>query len=266
MRIRLVSMMAENADFLYRGMAAYLARRAGTAVETVEGVPWWERQRMLSEGEAHVGFLCGLVYAAWADRRAPEVELLGAPVPAGERYGERPVYFSDVVVRRESRFRSFASLRGASWAYNEPASHSGYNVTRWHLGRLGHSGGYFDTVVEAGAHLRALEMVLEGAVDAAAIDSTVLELEQANRPELVERLRPIHTLGPSPAPPGVVSTRLPGDLRAALRGALLSMHEDPEGARVLLRARLARYADVRDRDYDPIRRMGAIADGVRLGR
>src|SRR5207245_8469383 len=101
MRIRLVSMMAENADFLYRGMAAYLTRQIGTPVETVEGVPWWERQRMLAEGEAHVGFLCGLVYADWADRRAPEVELLGAPVPGGARYGEGPVHFSDLVGRRE---------------------------------------------------------------------------------------------------------------------------------------------------------------------
>jgi len=41
---------------------------------------------------------------------------IAAPVLMGERYHDRPLYFSDVIVDRDSRFRSFLDLRGRSSA------------------------------------------------------------------------------------------------------------------------------------------------------
>jgi len=89
----------------------------------------------------------------------------------GDRYGGRPIYFSDVIVHRDSAFRSFADLRGRSWAYNEPLSHSGYGITRYHLLRMGETGGYFGEVIEAGFHEESIRMVARGEVHASAIDS-----------------------------------------------------------------------------------------------
>jgi ABC-type phosphate/phosphonate transport system substrate-binding protein len=31
---------------------------------------------------------------------------------------------------QDSPYRTFADLQGCRWAYNEPNSHSGYNITR----------------------------------------------------------------------------------------------------------------------------------------
>jgi len=260
--MRLVSLMAENADFLYRGLAEHLSLRMGSAIEVIDDVPWRERQRMLEEGRAQIGFVCGIVYTRWADCGMPAFELLAAPVPSARRYGSRPVYFSDAVVPRAAAFHSFSDLRGASWAYNEHGSHSGYTLTRCHLARLGYGWDYFGRVVEAGAHLRSLRMVLDGEVDASAIDSTVLELELSRRPELAAALRVVHTFGPSPAPPGVVSTAVPAALRDRLRRALVEVHLDPGAAALLAQARLSRYAPVTDADYDPIRQMARIAGSI----
>jgi len=87
---------------------------------------------------------------------------LAAPVLQGPRYQGRPVYFSDVIVRRDSPLRSFADLRGASWSYNDPDSHSGYNLTRYELARRGEARGYFGTVVSAGWHQESIRWVAEG--------------------------------------------------------------------------------------------------------
>jgi phosphonate transport system substrate-binding protein len=65
------------------------------------------------------------------------IELLAVPIPLGSRYRAEPIYFSDVVVKRESRFKSFYDLRGSSWVYNEPMSHSGFNVVRAYLAWFG---------------------------------------------------------------------------------------------------------------------------------
>jgi phosphonate transport system substrate-binding protein len=90
------------------------------------------------------------------------IELLAAPVMQGSRYEQRPIYFSDVVVHRDSPFHSLAQLRGASWAYNEPRSHSGHLLTRYYLETRGEGGpeGYFGAVIAAGSHQRALELIL----------------------------------------------------------------------------------------------------------
>jgi phosphonate transport system substrate-binding protein len=75
-----------------------------------------------------------------------------------------------VVVARDTSYHSFADLRGASWAYNEPSSWSGYWVTLAQVGNWS----YFEEVVAAGYHQRALRMVAAGKVDGAAIDCQVL--------------------------------------------------------------------------------------------
>src|SRR5262249_3147324 len=154
-----------------------------------------------------------------------------APIMQGARYDGRAIYFSDVVVRHDSAFRAFADLRGAAWACNEPGSHSGYALTRCHLARQRQPHGFFSHMIEAGAHQVALRMVLDGPVAASAIDSTVLELELLREPPLSPLIRIIETLGPSPIPPAVVSTRLPVRLRRKLRRALLEMDQDEPGRR-----------------------------------
>src|SRR5262249_6308117 len=156
-----------------------------------------------------------------------------APVMAGARYQGRPVYFCDVIVRRGSAIRSFADLRGRSYAYNDAGSHSGYNLTRDHLLSLGETRGFFGRTVASGSHRASIQLVGDGQVDAPGIDSTVLETEVRLRPELDGALRVIESIGPSPIPPVVVSTRLAPDAKTRLRAAFLEMHEDAEGRRIL---------------------------------
>jgi phosphonate transport system substrate-binding protein len=235
----------------------------GIDAEFVNQIPWQERERLLDAGEIQLGWICGLPYVRKADRAGAGIELVAAPVMRHPRYAGRPIYFSDVIVRRDSHYAAVADLRGAAWAYNEPNSQSGYNITRYHLARLGETRGYFGRVVEAGSHLRAVEMVLAQQVDASAIDSTVLELELEKRPELGEQLRIIEALGPSPIPPWVATRSVSPDLLDAIRRAFWGMHEDAQGQALLAAGQMARMARVQDGDYNPIREMARLAEAVR---
>src|SRR5262245_52776583 len=91
-------------------ISRYVGDRLGCSTELIVGDSY------ARIGDVDVAFLCGLPYVRLAAQPEPRLELLAAPVLRGARYGGRPVYFSDVIVRRESRFRSFADLRGARWA------------------------------------------------------------------------------------------------------------------------------------------------------
>jgi phosphonate transport system substrate-binding protein len=262
--LKVASLMAENADFVVAGIVRYLDDRLGAGAKLVADRPWQERQEMLDAGRVHAAWICGLPYVQRADQPDSRIELLAAPVMRGERYQDRPIYFSDVVVRRDSEFRSFADVRGGSWAYNEPGSHSGYNVVRYHLATMGETWDYFDRVVESGAHQTSLRMILEGEIDASAIDSTVLELELEKDPAISSKIRVVETLGPSPIPPWVILRSLPERRRETVRELLIGMDEDDEGRAILAEGPVARFAYVEDSDYDPIRRMAREAAVVSL--
>jgi phosphonate transport system substrate-binding protein len=180
------------------------------------------------------------------------------------RYANRPIYYSDVIVLRESRHSTFEDLRGGSWAFNEPGSHSGYNLVRYHLAKLGNFQGYFSRVLEAGSHQEALDLVLRGRVDAAAIDSTVLELEMRRRPEIEARLRIVDVMGPSPIPPWIIAKRMPKRLRRAIRNILLQMNSDALGRAILDSGLISHFSRIKDRDYDVIRKMTRKGSRVEL--
>jgi phosphonate transport system substrate-binding protein len=262
--LRFTSCQSPVAEAFCAGVARFVGEYLGIAVEFVDGMPWQERLREFDAGRIHVCWMCGLPYIWRIDRPNPSVELLAVPVAAGPRYAGQPVYFSDVVVRRDSPWGSFAELEGATWAYNEETSHSGYNVTRHHLARMGRDRGFFGRVVAAGSHEASLRLLLRGDVDASAIDSTVLDLLHGQEPSLKRRLRIVESFGPSPSPPWVVGRAVPHELRAAVRGALLSMASDPRGGRVLASGMASRFAVVMDSDYDSMRFMAQESDRVEL--
>ena len=117
-------------------------------------------------------------------------------------------------------------------------------------------------MVASGAHQRSIQMVLDGAIDASGIDSTVLETEAVRRPELEAGLRTIAVIGPSPIPPVVVARGLDPSRKARLRELFLGMSADPAGRAVLAEGRMAGFVPVRDADYDPIREMARRAEAA----
>lgn len=231
--MRLVSCLAPCLAPLYRAVAEHLG------VDFDETAPWEESERQLLSGQVELGFLCGLGYV----RQPHGLEVLGAPVFAAPRYEDAPVYFSDLIVRADSPYKELADLRGCRWASNEPNSHSGSNVLRWHLRN---DPDFFRQEIVSGSHARSIGLVQSGAVDLACIDSTVLEeLRPAN-------LRVIGTLGPSPIQPLLISTRIPLERREELRARLLSF---PSTGPV------RRFAPVNDAHYDPLRATLSFSSG-----
>lgn len=234
--------LAPNILPVYRLIAGAVGKRLGIETRFVVGTSFSQ----LVSGEVDIAFICGLPYVRFAEHLEPLV----APVLAGDRYDGQPFYFSDVIVRRDSPFQSFADLRGASWSFNDPDSHSGYLVTLIRLLDLGVTNQFFGRVVDAGWHQVSIELVACGAVDASAVDSHVLALELRNRPELQTRLRVIDSFGPSPVQPVVARRALDTRLRQQVREALLSLSGDG-----LSKGLVERLAPITDGWYDPIRSM-----------
>lgn len=198
-----------------------------------------------STDDPDVLFMCGLPTGQRIDRYEPLV----AAVLAQERYGGRPIYFSDLVVRAGTTGPPLPSWR---IAYNDKESFSGSVAPRWGLAALGLEPGAMTWVV-TGSHLVSLEAVSKGVADAAGIDSMVLDLisgEAAPAAGLVT----IESFGPWPAPPFSTSRGMDRVVRAELADALTSMHEDPGGAHLLATWGVERLAAVDAAEYERLAR------------
>jgi phosphonate transport system substrate-binding protein len=241
---------------VYQFIAGYISEKLGVDTEIFTG----ESFDQFASGEADVGFLCGLPYVKLARLNPAPILPVAAPVLSGERFGGRPVYFSDVIVKRGSPYRSFADLEGCSWSFNDPDSQSGYGITRYWLAKMGKSQNFFGKVIEAGFHQKSIELVRNGEIDASAIDCQVLAVAMRERPELVDELEVIDALGPSTIQPVVGSTRLPRGLVADLRAAFLELGSSTEARKHLAYGFLEGFVAVTDEDYEDIRRMEEAAD------
>jgi phosphonate transport system substrate-binding protein len=195
-----------------RPLYEFVAQACG-ASELVDGADW----RELEGGGIDLAFVCSppMIWLGGA------VEAIAAPVLTDSRFGGKPLYSSEVIVHRNSRFQSLEDLRGARWAINEPSSWSGYWVT---LQRV-RSWDFFGEVVEAGFHEAALRMVAEGKIDGAAIDCHVLDVVRRQDPTLAEKLKVVEFLGPSPSQPVVVRASLDAGLKARIRERLLGLRD-----------------------------------------
>jgi len=205
----------------------------GLAVEPAVSGPPPDGTDPFTTGDADVGFICAPSYVALDAMTPAPVVAVAAPVFTGAGVDGEPLYYSDVVVARSHPARDLAALAGATWGYNDRASLSGYRSLdgRVDLARSVHTG----------SHLRSLELLEGGQIEAAAIDSVVLALRRRDDPTIDERLRVVERLGPYPIQPVVCASGMSDSRRSAVVDALLGLRLPEFG--------LERYIPVSRADY-----------------
>ena len=205
-----------------------------------------------ADDRADLAFVCGPSYSLLRDAgRAVEV-VAAAPVFDDPRNEGRPVYFSDVVVRRDHPARTFPELRASTWAFNDRQSLSGWFRMLERLEALGFGrdpNAFFSRVVASGSHVASIDLVARGGADVSAVDSNTLLLSRRREPSLDERLRVLESWGPSPVQPLVARAGLPEALRNRIAGALLAMADSAETARRLREFGVLRFAPVEENVY-----------------
>ena len=135
-------------------------------------------------------FMCGYPFATAATRPT----LLAAPVPSPAPYGERPVYWTEIVVAATASFERVEDIFGGRFAWTAEDSQSGWQAPRLllapHAQRRGSP--LFSTTVGPLVTPREVALaVAEGRADAGPLDSYALALLRLHEPALAARLRVI---------------------------------------------------------------------------
>ncbi len=252
--------VSESGIGVYSRLARYLTTRSGVQTEFVSGLAYGTINSMLADGTVHCGFICGLPYVMLRDEPRPAARLIAAPIMKAARYQGQPKYYSDLIVRADSPYQSIHDLKGKTYVYNDEISNSGYNMPRYRLLQLGLTNGFFGKVLRSGSHEESIRMVAAGEADASFVDSLVLDYDREKGLGQAREVRVLESVGPAGICPIVASARMPEELRDSLQRALVTMHEDPEGRKLLDEALLDRFTVVDDSNYDDIRSMREAAD------
>jgi phosphonate transport system substrate-binding protein len=246
---------SEEGAPVYRELVVYLAEKTGVPYEVVTGLGYGPMVEMLKSGGVEYGFVCACPELVAGDAASPSVAILAGPVSKGSRYGGKPIFFSDLIVRKDSAMESLQALATRTYVYNGDLSLAGYTMPRSHLVDLGLTHGFFGKVLRSGSHQASIRMVAEGLADASYVSSLVLDHDRDKGYAHATAVRVIESLGPSPAPPVVASSRTPVAERERFQRYLVAMHQDPRGRQILDKVLLERFAVVTNQDYEPVRAM-----------
>jgi phosphonate transport system substrate-binding protein len=249
-KLSLVSYLAPNMFGFYEAVSTYLSGVLGVKTHLVQSEYDSLEDPMMLQDRLDIAFICGLPFARRHRVVPNQLQALVAPVMQASRYDNRPIYFSDIIVQAESNLKCFDDLKGKTWCYNDLGSNSGYNLVRQRLIQAGYPSNFFGRVIPSGSHQRSIKLVVDGQADCSAIDSTVLEQELRDLPQLSHHLRVIDSIGPCPMPPVVAAQHLGSALMGTIQSALCQPDKELHAA--MKRSHIQHYVAVQSQDYEPL--------------
>jgi ABC-type phosphate/phosphonate transport system substrate-binding protein len=243
---------------VWRALFDQVARDSGVPLTYIDHAAPAPLEALWARDDLGAAFMCGYPFAMAAHRP----RLLAAPVPSPSRYGGRPQYCTDFIVRADSRFARLSDTFGGRIGWTVAHSQSGYNAVRHHL--LAHQGAeplYRDWIGPLVTPRRVIDAVLADEIDVGPLDSYVHDLLRRHDPATASRLRVVESTAMTPIPPLIASPLVDDETALRVRETLLAW--DGEKMRAALDALLiSRFAEADASAYDLYPRWAREADAA----
>lgn len=239
----------------YKRLLDYIGKKLDMKVNFVEKNTYAEVNALLKNGSIDVAFVCGGPYVEGHDEFG--LELLAAPLVEG-----KTVYYSYIIVGKNSGIGKLEDLRGRVFAFADPMSNTGKLVPTYMLHKMGEDPqNFFREYVYTYSHDNSIKAVAQGIVDGAAVDSIVWNYMNKRNDKYTKETKIIQVSDPYGIPPVVVRPGLNNDLKKKIKIVLLNMHNEAEGREILENMLTDRFVEVDDSNYDSIREIRADTGG-----
>ena len=241
----------------WRALFDRVARDSGVPLTYIDHAAPAPLEALWARDDLGAAFMCGYPFASAASKP----RLLAAPVPAPARYGGRPQYCTDFIVRADSQFTQLQETFGGRIGWTVAHSQSGYNAVRHHLLRHERPQPLYRNWVGPLVTPRGvIAAVLADGIDVGPLDSYVHDLLKQHDPATASRLRVIESTAMTPIPPLIASPIVDDATVTRLRGSLLSCADAPEMRATLDALLIARFAEIDAAAYDIFPRWARAAD------
>jgi len=250
LRVAVAAMISPKETFdLYRQLLAYLGRGLNKDLEFVQRKTYAEIDDLLKKSEIDLAFICSGPYVAGKERFG--FESIAVPEVHGSHF-----YQSYLIVNKDSPYHRLEDLRGHTFAFTDPDSNTGRLVPTYWLSELkAQPETFFSRIVYTYSHDNSIMAVARNLVDGATVDGLIWEFYQQKNPTFTSKTRIIKKSEPFGIPPLVASKGLSAESKERIRQILFSMHQDPEGKRILTELMIDRFIAPQEAWYDNLRQM-----------
>ncbi|HEY5953376.1 MAG TPA: phosphate/phosphite/phosphonate ABC transporter substrate-binding protein [Terrimicrobiaceae bacterium] len=249
------AMVAERAQ-----LSKYLSEKLGRPVEVIVPLSGSVILEGLSNGTVDLAYLSATDMLNAINQQSASILL------AGEIDGVTS-YKSYWVTLKDKPYQSVADLKGKPIAFSGRTSTSGYVIPLWDLRQknLISDSGKAEEFFGAGnvwfgsGYVSAVERVLNGDAEAAAVSYYVLDKDKHLTAEQRQRLRRLAEQGPVPTHVIAIRSKISDEDREALRAALVAMDEqNPELRDRVFTSRLV--------EVDAASHLGSLKDSIALAK
>ncbi|MFU8818593.1 MAG: phosphate/phosphite/phosphonate ABC transporter substrate-binding protein [Desulfurivibrio sp.] len=250
LRVAVGGMITPKEGFAYyRQFLDYLGEKLAMQVQFIDREDYAEINRLIREEKVDLAFVCGGPYVIGHEEFG--LELLVAP----KAYGDT-VYYSYIIVPRESSAAYFADLRDQRFVFTDPLSNTGKLVPTYMLARMNETpDSFFAEYNYSGSHDKSIQAIAHGMAAGAAVDSLIWEYMQLINPQLTSRTKVLFKSPPYGIPPVVVRPNFPVELREKLFRVFTEAHLDPKGGEILDHMMIEQFVPIDNQAYDSIREM-----------
>jgi phosphonate transport system substrate-binding protein len=244
---------------IYAPLLAKLKEKTGKSIEFFMPTSYASVIEGMVNGWVHIGVHGPNSYVL-AKEKDPALEVFATYTKTkGHFQEEGPGYRAVLLVRADSKFDSIESLKGSVVGLADPASTSGNLLPRMVFGDQIGTGPelekYFSKVVYTGGHDQSALAVKEGRVDDAFVAThrldNVIDRGLAN----TEDYRVLWQSDVIPQDPMVYRGDLCEPVKAAIREAFLTLHEDANSKPFFDGIKSTKFVAMKDGDYDIIRKL-----------
>jgi len=239
-QVRMAVRGAEDDPAMARRWTAYKAHleaATGLPVKLYESADYNGTIQALSSGQVDLATLGGASYANVDAQIGPLIQPILAPRQAEGAMG----YYSALMVKADSPYRTLADLKGKTFGFIDYNSTSGYIYPRWKMRQEGlEPETFFGRIGMAGGHTQAVMALENGQFDAIVVNvsggtpetgfTTGAHFTMARRGLVdLDDFRIIWTAGPIPNSPMVVRSDRPQAFVDVVRGAMAALpYDEPE--------------------------------------
>lgn len=247
-RIGLTKVFLDDQVAFLLAWRRYLEAKLERPIEFVQRQAYREIIDPLREGRLDFAWICGYPFV----RHRSALRLVAVPLFEGE-----PLYRSYLIVpAADGTTRSLDDLAARVFAFSDPDSNSGHLYTRYQLHLRGTTpAAFFARTFFTFGHRKVVEAVAAGVAQGGAVDGYVWETLARVRPEVARRTRVVEKSQPFGHPPFVAGAAAPPLAVEALRGVLLGMRADAQGAQLLAQLNLDGFVPGDVRLFDGIAAM-----------
>ena len=248
--VAIASMTSPRESFMYyNNLLQYISEQIGMPVHYIQKESYKEVNELLAQGAVDFAFICSGAYIE--AKKQGTINLLVAPVING-----LDAYKSYVIANKYLTSTNFEDLKGKSFAFSDPLSHTGYNYPLKRLKELKTDPqSFFKKTVFTYGHDLSIQMVNRGIIDAAAVHGLIFDYLREFNPEKIENIKIIEESELYGIPPIVTPKNLDPRRYKLYKNIFLNLHNDPMGREILNKINIDYYIEVEDNIYDSIRKI-----------